>query len=304
VAPARVGSLFSGIGGLDLGLQRAGWEHAFLCERSWYRRAVLRERFPGVPIRDDVRWVAATEEERPDPVDLLSGGFPCQDLSVAGNQEGLAGPRSRLFFEFARVADRLRPSRLLIENVPGLFSSEGGRDFGVVLGVLADLGYGLGWRVLDSRFFGVPQRRRRVFIVGVRADGDPRTAAERAGQILAVSQRCDRHPAPFEPAAQVYRGTAIAGIGGSSAGHDDAQSGRLIVGERGVRRLLPVEYERAQGFPDGWTMLRRTGDERRIRALRDAVTVGVAEWVGARLRASLTERGGVGYSAVSGAALS
>jgi DNA-cytosine methyltransferase len=99
-------------------------------------------------------------------VDLLCGGFPCQDVSVAGQRRGLAGSRSGLFHEFARIAGTLRPRWLLVENVPGLLSSNGGRDFGVVLGTLADLGYGLGWRVLDSRFFGVPQRRRRVFVVG------------------------------------------------------------------------------------------------------------------------------------------
>jgi site-specific DNA-cytosine methylase len=112
------------------------------------------------------------------PDDLLCGGFPCQDLSVAGQRAGLAGDRSGLFFEFARIIDAFRPRWVLVENVPGLLSSNGGRDFGVVLGTLADLGYGVGWRILDSRFFGVPQRRRRVFIVGARADGDPRAAAD------------------------------------------------------------------------------------------------------------------------------
>jgi hypothetical protein len=119
--------------------------------------------------------------------------LPLPGLSVAGRRAGLAGERSGLFHEFARIADALRPRWLLVENVPGLLSSNGGRDFGVVLGTLADLGYGVAWRILDSRFFGVPQRRRRVFIVGALADGDPRAAAERAGEVLAVGSRCDRH---------------------------------------------------------------------------------------------------------------
>jgi DNA (cytosine-5)-methyltransferase 1 len=135
---------------------------------------------------------SALSEQSPVP-DLLCGGFPCQDLSVAGRRAGLAGERSGLFFEFARVAESVRPRRLLIENVPGLFSSNGGRDFGVVLATLAELGYGLAWRILDSRFFGVPQRRRRVFIVGALANGDPRAAAERAAEVLAVGSRCRRH---------------------------------------------------------------------------------------------------------------
>jgi DNA (cytosine-5)-methyltransferase 1 len=214
----NVGSLFSGIGGLDHGLHRAGLRHVFFCEADPWRRDVLAKRWPGVPIYEDVREVnAATLDGRcgalagvgaradaerdgsplpvePEHVDLLAGGFPCQDVSVAGQRRGLAGERSGLFHEFARVIDAFRPGWVLVENVPGLLSSNGGRDFGVVLGTLADLGYGVAWRILDSRFFGVPQRRRRVFIVGALADGDPRAAADRAGEILAVGTRCPRHP--------------------------------------------------------------------------------------------------------------
>jgi DNA (cytosine-5)-methyltransferase 1 len=244
-----VGSLFSGIGGLDLGLHRAGWNHAFFCESDAYRRDVLRARFPGVPIYEDVREVAegarpgglrtmgggrggehALAEGRDGGIDagdgvhaepaggdqgsrrpgwelerggvapddlprvgLLAGGFPCQDVSVAGQRRGLAGGRSGLFYEFARIIEALRPRSVLMENVPGLLTSHGGRDFGVVVGTLAELGYGVGWRIVDSRYFGVPQRRRRVFIVGVLAERDPRAAAERAGEILAVGTRCQRH---------------------------------------------------------------------------------------------------------------
>ena len=110
-----------------------------------------------------------------EPLIFSCGGFPCQDLSVAGRRAGLTGARSSLFFEFARVADELVPADgwILVENVPGLLSSNNGRDFAVVLATLADLGFhDLAWRILDSRHFGVPQRRRRVFVVGRRARGD------------------------------------------------------------------------------------------------------------------------------------
>src|SRR4030095_2839657 len=180
------GSLFSGVGGLDLGLARAGWRHAFFCESDPYRRDVLRGRWPGVPVYEDVHQVdktawdsrrgegrralggerdhAAADPARPGlgrpgagrigvAIDLLCGGFPCQDVSVAGRRAGLAGSRSSLFHEFARVADALRPQYLLVENVPGLLSSHGGRDFGVALGTLADLGYGLAWRVFATTVF-------------------------------------------------------------------------------------------------------------------------------------------------------
>jgi DNA-cytosine methyltransferase len=189
---------------MDLGLARAGMRHAFLCEQDPYRRRVLERHWPGVPVYEDVRDVAsdgadgysqgdrryrhldrAGHNERADrgtaqrdsgshALDLLCGGFPCQDLSVAGKRKGLAGERSGLFFEFARIADAfLGPGGwLLTENVPGLLSSHGGRDFAVLLASLGELGFhDLAWRVLDSRYFGVPQRRRRVFILARRARG-------------------------------------------------------------------------------------------------------------------------------------
>jgi len=160
---ATVGSLFSGIGGFDLGLERAGWEVRWQLENDSFCNAILERHWPGVARYGDITEINTDELE---PIDLLCGGFPCQDLSVAGARAGLAGERSSLFFELARIAGALRPRWLLVENVPGLFSSSDGRDFGVVLSTLAEFGYGLAWRVLDSQYFGVAQRRRRVFIVG------------------------------------------------------------------------------------------------------------------------------------------
>ncbi|HRC62622.1 MAG TPA: DNA (cytosine-5-)-methyltransferase, partial [Dehalococcoidia bacterium] len=158
----RAGSTFSGVGGLDLGLRRAGLDHAFFAELDPWRRAVLAAHWPGVDVYDDVHAVRSGAG----PVDVLAGGFPCQDVSIAGHRRGLAGARSGLFFEFARIAADLQPRWLLVENVPGLLTANGGRDFGCVLAELADLGYGVAWRHLDARYFGVAQRRRRVFLVG------------------------------------------------------------------------------------------------------------------------------------------
>lgn len=234
-------SLFSGIGGMDAGLARAGFRHVGFCESDAYRRDVLRARFPGVPVHDDVCTLFLGEPARgatPERdsatvddgggqtgpgvsvrVDLLCGGFPCQDLSVAGKRAGLDGARSGLFFEFARIIGTIRPRFVLVENVPGLLSSNGGRDFGVVLETLADLGYGVAWRIVDSRFFGVPQRRRRVFILGVDARGDPRAAADRAGEILAVGSRCERHPAAGGKAGPDVAAT-LGGSVGKGRGND------------------------------------------------------------------------------------
>ena len=157
------GSLFSGVEGFGLGLERAGFRTVWQVEIDRFATKVLERRYPEAKRYGDIREVRTQDLER---VDLLTGGFPCQDLSIAGRRAGLAGARSGLFYEFARVARELQPTWLLVENVPGLLSSNGGRDFGIVLDTLGELGYGLAWRVLDARYFGVPQRRRRVFVVG------------------------------------------------------------------------------------------------------------------------------------------
>lgn len=219
----RVGSLFTGIGGFDLGLERAGHEIAWQCEKDEYRRRVLKRHWPGVPCFEDVRTVACDQAvrsgvrdfngsantreggraaQRDSDVDLLCGGFPCQDLSVAGRRAGLAGERSGLFFEFARVADALLSDGgwVLIENVPGLLSSHGGRDFAVLLATLAELGFhDLAWRVLDSRYLGVPQRRRRVFILARRSRG--RSASE-------VLLEPESGGGDFAPGAEAGQGSA------------------------------------------------------------------------------------------------
>jgi len=200
--------------------------HVFLCESDRWRRGVLAARFPGIPVHEDVRDLARGGTLG--GVDLLCGGFPCQDVSVAGRHAGLAGERSGLFFESARVANAFRSGRVLVENVPGLLSSNGGRDFGVVLGTLADVGYGLAWRILDSRHFGVPQRRRRVFIVGELADRDPRAAAERCGQVLAVGPRCPGHPATRRKARPDVAVASLSGLGTGGPDDNDGQGNRLI----------------------------------------------------------------------------
>lgn len=159
------GSLFSGIGGFDLGFQQAGIETLWQCEIDNKCQQTLATHFPHTEIYTDVRAI-----NQPRTVDVITGGFPCQDLSVAGRRAGLAGERSGLWFEFRRVLAESKPRWCVIENVPGLLSSNKGRDFAIVLQGLAELGYGVCWRILDAQFFGVAQRRRRVFIVGSLGD--------------------------------------------------------------------------------------------------------------------------------------
>jgi DNA-cytosine methyltransferase len=157
----RTLSLFSGIGGFDLGFERAGMTVVGVCEIDKHAQKILQRHFPDATLHDDVRKVHYARGS----VDLVCGGFPCQDLSVAGKRRGLDGERSGLWFEFARIIDETEPQWVVIENVPGLFSSDGGRDFATIIQWLAKRGYGVGWRVLDSQGFGLAQRRKRVFIV-------------------------------------------------------------------------------------------------------------------------------------------
>lgn len=162
----KYGSLFSGVGGFDLGFEQAGLESAWQVEIDKDCQRVLRRHWPNIELFDDVKTIGKLSD-----VDVLCGGFPCQDLSVAGKRAGLAGERSGLWFEFLRIAERNQPRWLVIENVPGLLSSDEGRDFAAILRGLVNVGYRIAWRVTDAQYFGVAQRRRRVFIVGSLGDG-------------------------------------------------------------------------------------------------------------------------------------
>lgn len=161
----KVASFFSGIGGFDLGLERAGMEVVFQCEKDTFAQKVLRKHWPNVILKEDINDVSADDVPESD---LWCGGFPCQDLSLAnqGKRKGLIGERSGLFYKYVELISRRKPRWVIIENVPGLLNSHSGNDFRVVIESLDELGYCVSWKVLDAKFFGTPQRRRRVFIVG------------------------------------------------------------------------------------------------------------------------------------------
>ena len=172
-------SLFAGVGGFDLALERNGIQVVASVEIDKNARKILEKQFPNSTILEDVCDVTGDKlrELGFDSDGIIVGGFPCQDLSVAGKRAGLAGNRSGLFFEITRILEETKAKYFILENVPGLLSSNKGRDMGTVIGTLDDLGYSVAWRVLDAQYFGVPQRRRRVFIVGCLGN-DWRTPAE------------------------------------------------------------------------------------------------------------------------------
>jgi len=161
------GSLFTGGGGLDLGFELAGFATIGQCENDRFANEVLEHHWPDVPRHEDINDFDGREWEG---VDVITGGFPCQDVSVSGRREGLAGTRSGLFFQMCRVVEEARPRAVIWENVAGLLSQSDGNAMRTVCAELASLGYFGAWRLLDSAFFGVPQSRRRVFGAFVRED--------------------------------------------------------------------------------------------------------------------------------------
>jgi DNA (cytosine-5)-methyltransferase 1 len=162
-------SLFDGIGGFPLAFERAGAKTVATVEIDKPAAAISKRHFPNAVQFDDVTKVTGNDLRAVGFVPqrgVITAGWPCQDLSVAGRRAGLEGSRSGLWWEVVRLLDETRARWFFGENVPGLLSSNGGRDMGAVVGSLGDLGYGFAYRVLDAQWFGVPQRRRRVFFVG------------------------------------------------------------------------------------------------------------------------------------------
>jgi DNA (cytosine-5)-methyltransferase 1 len=188
--PLRGGTLFSGIGSPELGAPWVDWR--WCAEIDPFASAVLATRFFGRPNLGDVRSIPSTVE----PVDLIVFGSPCQSFSVAGNRAGLDDPRGNLALIGLRVVERVRPRWVVFENVAGLLSSDGWRDFGTFLGALGQCGYGFSYRVLDAQFAGVPQRRRRVFVVGYLGDWRP------AAAVLFEPQSLSGHPPPRRETGQ------------------------------------------------------------------------------------------------------
>ena len=280
------GSVCSGIEAASVAWHPLGWRASFLSEIEAFPRAVLSHHYPEVPLHGDFTTIRAGEYE---PIDLLVGGTPCQSFSVAGLRGGLDDDRGNLALEYLRLADRLRPRWLVWENVPGVLSSNGGRDFGAILGGMVELRYGFAYRVLDAQFFGVAQRRRRVFVVGHLGDW------RRAAAVLFERHSLSGHPAPRREAGPSVAALTAQGVGTCGADDNQGQAGHLIpeghcrdyvafadcfngqvsdtaptMGTRGssinssgptllqssaVRRLTPRECERLQGFPDDWTKI-------------------------------------------------
>ncbi len=233
----RYGSVCSGIEAASVAWEPLGWKASFLSEIDKFPRAVLAAHYPKVPLHGDFTTIQTGEY---DPIDLLVGGTPCQSFSVAGLRGGLADGRGNLALEYLKLSQRLRPKWLVWENVPGVLSSAGGRDFGSILGGLVELGYGFAYRVLDAQYFGVPQRRRRVFVVGYLGDW------RRAAAVLFERHSLQGHSAPRREAGQRAAPTISARTeGGGGLGTDFDLDNGLIQAFGGNNTSGPIDVATA-----------------------------------------------------------
>lgn len=285
----RFVSLFAGVGGFDLGLEMAGHECIGQVEIDRHCQQVLAKHWPDVPRHDDVRSAIGFADSigLVERTDLVCGGFPCQDVSVAGKHAGLAGDRTGLFWDALAFAVYVKARWILLENVAGLLRSNQGRDFGTIAIALADAGYEyLEWRLLDSQFFGVPQRRRRIFIVaGTETPNRQPILAESEGSTWSPEAvRTFRNDnSAFAETGTWWDGSPVAptiDVSLASKGQMMPDKRRMFAVQQGsvVRRPTPVECERLQGFPDDWTS--GVPDTQRYKQMGNAVTVNVAHYVG------------------------
>ena len=268
----RVFSMFSGIGGFELGIEQSdiNTELVGYAEIDKYAISIFEKQFTGVTNYGDA--TAITASNLPD-FDLLVGGFPCQAFSIAGKQQGFSDTRGTLFFDIARICAEKRPRYVVLENVKGLLSHDGGQTFQRILRVLADLGYRVEWQVLNSKNFGVPQNRERVFIVGYLGERSgqeifPLTTYSQSASVVALQQLNKAE----SQGNRIYDSSGLATTLASQAGGLGAKTGLYQIDTQ-VRRLTPTECERLQGFPDGWTA--GLSDTQRYKTLGNAVTVPV-----------------------------
>ena len=309
----KYGSVCSGVEAATAAWHPLGWEPQWFSEIEKFPSAVLSHHYPQVPNHGDMTqykdWPTNGK-----PIDLLVGGTPCQSFSVAGLRKGLDDPRGNLMLTYLAMAEHLRPKWLVWENVPGVLSSNGGRDFGTFLTALGQIGYGFSWRVLDAQFFGVPQRRRRVFVVGCLGDW------RRAAAVLFEPESLSGHTTPsrepreevaqclttrtgsaYDPTTETlpiaYDTTNITSpTNGSNPKPNDpvytlasGQHPPLLTPQ--VRRLTPTECERLQGFPDNFTQIpwrnkvaENCPDGPRYKAMGNSMAVPVMRWIGERIQ--------------------
>ena len=253
--------LFAGVGGFRLGMERAGHECVGSCEWDKYARITYNKNFGKFPEYSDARFINPSDIE---DFDVLTAGFPCQAFSSAGHKRGFEDTRGTLFFEIARIAREKKPHTLFCENVKGLLSHEQGATFTTMLQTLDEMGYNVSWQILNSKYFGVPQNRERLFIIAnLRGSG--------RREILPFITE-DEYDNEQNEENTKCTGTLLASYYKipTDATYIKEKDGRL-------RKYTPIEAERLQGFPDNWT--EGVSDMQRYKQMGNAVTVNVIEHI-------------------------
>jgi DNA (cytosine-5)-methyltransferase 1 len=309
-------SLFSGIGGFDIALEKQNHTIIGACEIDQYARSVYARHFPNIKIYEDATRI--NPKDLPD-FDMLCAGFPCQAFSIAGKRLGFNDTRGNLFYEIARIAKEKKPEYLLLENVKGLLNHDNGKTFIEIINTLDEIGYNIQWQVINSKYF-LPQNRERIYIIGhfrekskrkiLHIESNSETNDKERKLIKVGNVDTKGHNSLW---GRVYDPKAISstinanggGLGGKTGLYaiptltpdriNKRQMGRrfktkdepaftitsqdrhgVMIGNR-IRRLTPLECERLQGFPDNWTI--GLSDAQRYKCCGNAVTVPVVEFI-------------------------
>lgn len=309
-------SLFAGVGGFDLALERLGHECVYANDIDKYCKIIYDKRFT---TKLDCRSIRDVREEEIPAHDLLCGGFPCQSFSIAGKRRGFEDTRGTLFYDIARIARYHKPRILFLENVKGLLSHDQGRTFKIIIATLTELGYDCQWQVLNSKNFGVPQNRERVFIVGhIRGTRRPQvfpiektnkkdtriigqdvaytidanyhkgtnTLSKSRRSLVALTERRTEEAKRLRRLGVVKDTRSLKKLEPRTDGiantvtTGDVKNQLLTDGVQ-IRRLTPIECERLQGFPNNWT--ESVSDTQRYKMMGNAVTVNVVYEIAKRL---------------------
>lgn len=248
-------SLFAGIGGFDLALNKLGFECVYVNEWNKFAAEIYEKNFKHKPDTRDITTVDVSEI--PDH-DLLVGGFPCQSFSVAGKRGGFQDTRGTLFFDIARIAKAKKPSYLLLENVKGLLSHDEGNTFATIIATLDELGYDCQWQVCNSRYH-TGQNRERIYILAhLRGKSRPK--------VFPLPPAAERYITQVDTSPKKYMACLTTRSGRTRLACDMG----FVYTEDGIRDLTEIERERLQGFPDNWTA--GISDNQRVKCIGNAVT--------------------------------
>jgi len=271
-------SVCSGIEAATVAWHDMGWEATAYSEIEKFPSEVLKYHYPSVPNMGDMtkykEWEIGT-------IGLLVGGTPCQSFSVAGLRKGLEDPRGNLALTYVGILDKFKPKWFIWENVAGVLSSGEGRDFGAFLGAVAQLGYGFSYRVMDAQHFGVPQRRRRVFVIGHLGDWRP------SAKVLFEPESNNWDTKKIQKSIIRGRNKNTSGCLTTRQGQYGRKELDTLIYEydkNKVRILTPLETERLQGFPDNYTNIPSASDIKRYKTTGNSMAVPVMKWIGKRIQ--------------------